>query len=115
MLDTLRAVQREGITPDELAQAQNKICSHVVLHSERPTNRLFALGENWLQRRRYQSVREIIESYRTVSRDDVARRAREIPADRSQHGGRGTLARTGSFPGRHHEETQPSWSARLSC
>ena len=72
MLDMLRTVQREGITPDELTQAKNKICSHVVLHSERPTNRLFALGENWLQRHCYQSVREIIESYRTVSGDDVA-------------------------------------------
>ncbi len=72
MLDMLRTVQREGITPDELTQAKNKICSHVVLHSERPTNRLFALGENWLQRHCYQSVREIIESYRAVSCDDVA-------------------------------------------
>jgi predicted Zn-dependent peptidase len=72
VLDTLRAVQREGITGDELTQAKNKICSHVVLHSERPTNRLFVLGENWLQRHRYQSVREIIESYRAVSCDDVA-------------------------------------------
>jgi predicted Zn-dependent peptidase len=72
MLDMLSAVQREGITPDELSQAKNKICSHVVLHSERPTNRLFALGENWLQRHGYQSVRDIIESYRTVSGDDVA-------------------------------------------
>ena len=72
MLDMLRSVQQDGISAEELVQAQNKICSHVVLHSERPTNRLFALGENWLQRHRYQSVREIIESYRSVSREDVA-------------------------------------------
>ncbi len=72
MHDTLRTAERDGITSDELAQAQNKICSQIVLHSERPTNRLFALGENWLQRRAYQSVREIVASYRAVSRADVA-------------------------------------------
>jgi len=72
VLELLEGVQREGVTRDELTQAQNKICSQVVLHSERPTNRLFALGENWLQRHSYQSVREIITSYRAVSQDDVA-------------------------------------------
>ncbi len=44
MFDTLRVVQQDGVTADELTQAKNKICSHVVLQSERPTNRLFALG-----------------------------------------------------------------------
>jgi predicted Zn-dependent peptidase len=72
MFDTLRVVQHDGVTPDELAQAKNKICSHVVLKSERPANRLFALGENWLQRHCYQSVREVIDAYQAVARNDVA-------------------------------------------
>lgn len=79
MLDMLHVVEREGISADELAQAQNKICSHVVLHSERPTNRLFTLGENWLQRRTYQSVRDIIDSYRSVTRADVAAVLEQFP------------------------------------
>ncbi|NLX56737.1 MAG: insulinase family protein [Planctomycetaceae bacterium] len=72
ILDTLHTVQRDGITRDELAQAKNKICSQLVLNSELPTNRLFVLGNNWLQRHHYQSVREMIESYHAVTCDDVA-------------------------------------------
>lgn len=76
---TLRSVQRDGISPEELAQAQNKICSQVVLQSERPTNRLFAIGENWLQRRCYQSVRDVIAAYRAVTCDDVNQVLAEFP------------------------------------
>lgn len=71
MLATLREVERDGITQEELAQAQNKICSHIVLHSERPTSRLFSVGDNWIQRRRYTPVRETINRYRKVTRQDV--------------------------------------------
>lgn len=71
VMDTLREVETDGITSDELVQAQNKICSHIVLQSERPTNRLFSLGENWLQRRQYTPVIEMIENHRTVTCQDV--------------------------------------------
>ena len=67
MIDTLREVEADGITSDELVQAQNKICSHIVLQSERPMNRLFSLGENWLQRRQYTPVAEMIEDCREVT------------------------------------------------
>jgi predicted Zn-dependent peptidase len=77
--DTLRTVQRDGVTGDELMQAKNKICSQVVLQSERPTNRLFALGENWLQRHCYQSVREVIAAYQAVTGDDVAQVLEQFP------------------------------------
>jgi predicted Zn-dependent peptidase len=79
MYDTLRVVQRDGVTGDELTQAKNKICSHIVLQSERPTNRLFALGENWLQRHCYQPVREVVAAYQAVSHDDVAQVLEAFP------------------------------------
>jgi predicted Zn-dependent peptidase len=72
MLDTLRDTQRGGIASEELVQAQNKICSHVILQSERPMNRLFMVGENWLQRRTYQSVPELVQAYQSVTLDAVA-------------------------------------------
>ena len=72
MLDTLRDTQRGGISSEELAQAQNKICSQVVLQSERPMNRLFMVGENWLQRRTYQSVPELVRAYQSVTLSAVA-------------------------------------------
>lgn len=65
-------VQRSGITEAELTLAQNKICSHVVLQSERPSSRLFSVGNNWLQRRKYRTVRESVESYRAVTLSDVS-------------------------------------------
>jgi predicted Zn-dependent peptidase len=65
--------QRDGITDDELQRAKSKITSHIVLQSERPGNRLFAVGTNWLQRRQYLTTREIVAAYQDVSRGDVAR------------------------------------------
>ena len=71
MYQVLQGVESGGITCDELVQAQNKICSHVVLQSERPTNRLFSVGDNWVQRGVYQPVREIIASYQAVTSSEV--------------------------------------------
>lgn len=64
--------QRDGITEAELAQAKSKICSHIVLQSERPSSRLFAVGVNWLQRREYLTVREVVAAYESVTRADVS-------------------------------------------
>ena len=64
--------QESGITDAELSQAKSKICSHIVLQSERPSSRLFALGVNWLQRREYQTVREAVSAYQAVTRADVS-------------------------------------------
>jgi len=75
----LRDVQDSGVTPEELEQACNKICSHIVLQSERPTNRLFALGNAWLQRHEYRTVREMIDAYRAVTRADIERLLRKYP------------------------------------
>jgi len=66
-----RAIQQDGIAGKELAQAKSKIRSHVVRHGERPANRLFAVGNGWLRRREYRSVREVIDDYQAVTRDDV--------------------------------------------
>ncbi|MFW6171504.1 MAG: M16 family metallopeptidase [Planctomycetota bacterium] len=69
--DILRDVEANGITASELTQARNKICSQIVLQSERPSNRLFAVGEDWLQRRQYMPVAEMIQCYQNVSCRDV--------------------------------------------
>jgi predicted Zn-dependent peptidase len=65
-------IQRDGITQAELEQAQSKICSSIVLMSERPKRRMFALGANWLQRREYRTVKETIAAYQAVTRRDVS-------------------------------------------
>lgn len=79
IMDTLRDVETDGITAGELLQAQNKICSQIVLQSERPTSRLFSLGDNWIQRHKYTPVRERIQQYQKVSCQDVQEVLTEYP------------------------------------
>ena len=69
--EVLTDVETHGVKAEELELAKNKICAHIVLQAERPTNRLFAVGNAWLQRRQYKTVREAVESYRRVTLDDI--------------------------------------------
>jgi predicted Zn-dependent peptidase len=62
-----RQVEMDGVSEDELKQAKNKVKARVVLGSERPQNRLFNVGGNWLQRREYRTVADDIKSLDDVS------------------------------------------------
>ena len=75
----LRQAHADGVTAAELAQAKSKIRSHVVLQAERPANRLFSVGNNWIQRRQYRTVREIVRSYETVTPKDIAAVLEQYP------------------------------------
>ncbi len=85
-LDRLKAVLADvaanGVTAEELSQAQNKVCAHMVLQAERPTNRLFAVGNAWIQRRQYKTVREAVEAYRRVTLADISAVLKKYPLDR---------------------------------
>nr|MCU0981556.1 insulinase family protein [Pirellulaceae bacterium] len=59
------------VTEEELAQAKSKIRSYIVLQSERPVNRLFAVGGTWISRRQYRTVRDVIDSYQRVTCEDL--------------------------------------------
>jgi len=69
--EILERIQDEGVKPEELEQACNKICAHIVLQSEKPTQRMFSLGNAWLQRHEYITVRQLVDAYRTVTLDDI--------------------------------------------
>lgn len=69
--DVFRRVEAEGITSQELAQAKSKINSRIVLSSERPRGRLWYVGGDWIYRREYRTVRELLEAYDRVTVDDV--------------------------------------------
>ena len=77
--DLQRDFQRDGVTAEELRRAQSKVGSHIVLHSERPSNRLFAVGGNWLHRREYRTVRETVEAYDRVTVQDIAATLEQFP------------------------------------
>ncbi len=63
--------EKHGLTDDELLRAKSKICSDLVRHNESPARRLFSVGNNWLQRRSYNTVRETVENYQRVTLDEV--------------------------------------------
>jgi predicted Zn-dependent peptidase len=58
ILKIYRAVEAEGVTPAELEQAKSKVRSRIVLGSERPRGRLFAVGTDWVYRREYRRVED---------------------------------------------------------
>ena len=60
-----------GLSIDELELVKSKVCSQIVRRSERPSSRLFSVGNNWLQRQAYRSVKETIDAYQAVTLDDV--------------------------------------------
>ena len=72
ILDIQREVERGGVSEDELERAKSKICSHIVLQSERTNSRLFYVGMNWLQRREYRTTRELVAEYQKVATADIA-------------------------------------------
>ncbi len=69
--DILGEVERSGVAEEELRQAKNKVKARVVLGSERPQNRLFNVGGNWLQRREYRTVADDIQSLDAVTTDQI--------------------------------------------
>jgi predicted Zn-dependent peptidase len=79
MQEILRDAEAGGITEPELARAKSKILSHIVVQSERPSSRLFAIGSNWVLRREYRTVREIMDRYEAVTCDDVAAVLKKYP------------------------------------
>jgi len=71
--EAYRAVLADGVTPEELEQARNKVLSRVVLRSERPMGRLMPLGYYWTYRRAYVPVEEEIEAFSRVTPADIRR------------------------------------------
>jgi len=62
---------QQGVTADELELIKSKVCSQLVRSSERPSNRLFSIGNSWLQRGEYRTIKETISAYQAVSLSDI--------------------------------------------
>lgn len=69
--EVFEQAQQLGLAQDELVRAKSKICSDLVRHNESPARRLFSVGNNWLQRHAYRTVRETVENYQRVTLDEV--------------------------------------------
>lgn len=69
--DILQRIAEDGVTGEELEQAINKTTASLVLRSERPSNRMFAVGNSWLVRGSYDPLDATIARYRAVTADDI--------------------------------------------
>lgn len=85
-------VNTNGITAEELQQAQNKIASRIVLKSERPMGRLTALGGNWVYRNEYRSVSADLKTVRAVTLEDITSLLKDFPLKLNTTVGVGPLA-----------------------
>jgi predicted Zn-dependent peptidase len=75
--------EAEGFSEEELRQARSKVKSRVVLGSEKPRNRLFNVGGNWMQRREYRSVTNDLVTLDDVTLDQVHAVLRKYPLTRA--------------------------------
>lgn len=80
-LKVLEHVQLEGITEEELQQAQSKILSRVVRGSERPMGRMQAIGNSWIYLGEYRTVQEELKSYHAVSMKTIRKLLDRYPLD----------------------------------
>ncbi|TWU22838.1 M16 family metallopeptidase [Bythopirellula polymerisocia] len=74
--------QQQGFTEQELHQAKSKVKARVVLGSERPRNRLFNVGGNWLQRREYRSVADDLKALEAVTINEIEQVLTDFPLTR---------------------------------
>ena len=78
-----RQVELDGVTEQELKQAKNKVKARVVLGSERPQNRLFNVGGNWLQRHEYRTVADDLKSLDGVTAESMREVLKKYPFSRN--------------------------------
>jgi predicted Zn-dependent peptidase len=78
-----REAETGGLTEQELDQARSKVKARVVLGSERPRNRLFNVGGNWMQRREYRSVADDLATISGVTLDEVHAVLKKYPLSRA--------------------------------
>lgn len=71
LLNLQTKLSNDGVTQSELELAKAKIASQIILGSERPENRMFSVGSNWLARQEYKTVAEIAESYDSLTLSNI--------------------------------------------
>jgi predicted Zn-dependent peptidase len=89
--DLQELAEAKGFTEQELQQAKSKVKARVVLGSERPRNRLFNVGGNWLQRHEYRSIADDLAALEAVTLDDIHKCLQEFPFTRHTTGTVGPL------------------------
>ena len=86
------AVNRDGVSEDELQRAKNKLTSRLVLQSERPMGRLSAVTTAWMYRGVYQSLDDALAEVEAVTLDDVRSLLAKYPLAQTTTVGVGPLS-----------------------
>lgn len=81
--NTLASGKQNPITEREMELAKNKICAGMILGSERPSNRLFSVGNAWTFRRKYETIQAATKHYQAVRSEDVQEEFEKL-SDRKQ-------------------------------
>jgi predicted Zn-dependent peptidase len=81
--EVYRTAESKGFTQEELRQARSKVKARVVLGSEKPRNRLFNVGGNWMQRREYRSVANDLATLDGVTLEDIHAELAKYPLTRA--------------------------------
>jgi len=79
----LGAVQRDGITEDELRLAKNKLTARIVRSGERTMNRMRSIVAAWVYNNEYRDVDVELGRYQAVTLADVRGVIDEYPLDRT--------------------------------
>ncbi|WP_417736998.1 M16 family metallopeptidase [Rosistilla oblonga] len=70
---------KNGPTSEEIQQTQNRMCAGLILSSERPSNRMFSIGNAWQMRGVYETLDDQLKRYRGVGEADLQRVLAEYP------------------------------------
>jgi predicted Zn-dependent peptidase len=89
---TQRLAESQGFTEEELSRAKSKLKARVVLGSERPRNRLFNVGGNWMQRREYRSVADDLATIESIALERIHAVLKKYPLSRATTVAVGPLA-----------------------
>ena len=77
----LKRLSEGDVQPDELDRAKSKLASRMVIACEKPRNRMFSIGGQWLYNRNYRTVREELDAVQAVTADEVVELAAAAPLD----------------------------------
>jgi predicted Zn-dependent peptidase len=76
---TFADLQQNGITPQELQTAKNKVLSGITIKCEIPIGRLVDLGMNWVYLKEYLPIEDEVRDIREVTLEQVNDLIREFP------------------------------------
>jgi predicted Zn-dependent peptidase len=78
----LKQIQREGVTPEEVAIAKSKIASRLVRRNERPMGRMGAVAAAWINNREPDDIDTELARYEAVTATTIREVLDRFPIDR---------------------------------